>query len=322
MDRTLRGRHAGWAISALLLAGLIAGCSADDQGGEPAKAAGGGDRKVAQAGADGDVILPIDAYAFSLPQVSQVDRARQVLVQDCMRRFGFEFPFDVALDKQREAALVEDFGINGNKRRYGVTDPAAAAKYGFHSPSDVNGTRPKIDLAKEKQKGSAAQEMVLTGNAAPGQKIPTQVGGKALPKGGCRGAADAKLNPNGPIGDPAVVSQIPRDSFDRSVNDPGVLEVFSRWSACMKEKGYDYPAPVESGGDFDTSKKTVSAKEIAVAKADVACKTQTKTLEVWQAFEVAYQNEQIERHAEALKAAQADRDAQLKRAADVSIQGS
>ncbi|MFC7530716.1 hypothetical protein [Actinoplanes sp. GCM10030250] len=312
-------RAASIATVFLLVTAFAAGCSGDAApGGADSGKPGAGQPAVPARAADGEVILPIDDYALTLPQSSLVERARQMLVRTCIQRFGFDVPLDLDRDKKREAALVEDLGMYGNKRRYGVSDMTAAAKYGYHSPSDVNGTRPAVDVAKEKSvSSSAALKLVLKGNLQAGQKAPVDTAGKALPKGGCQGEVNTALSPDGNLGENNIVSQIARDSYDRSVNDPAVADVFGKWSACMKAKGFDYPMPMEAGGDFDTATRTVSAQEITVARTDVTCKREHRVLEVWQAYEVNFQREQIERHVQELQTAKTDRDAKVKRAAAV-----
>ncbi|MEV6300355.1 hypothetical protein AB0M02_13200 [Actinoplanes sp. NPDC051861] len=318
---TRRPIAATFLLVTALLAGA-AGCSGDDgPGGGPAS-----DPKAAASparAADGEVILPIDEYSLTLPQSSLVERARQMLVRECIQRFGFDLPFDLDRDKKREASLVEDLGVHGNKRRYGVSDMAAATKYGYHSPSDVNGTRPAIDVEKEKQASSSkALQLVVRGNLQAGQKAPVDTAGKELPKGGCNGEVNGRLSADGNIGENAAVAQIARDSYDRSVNDPAVVETFTKWSACMKAKGYDYPMPMEAGGEFDTASRTVGEAEKTAAKADVGCKREHRVLEVWQAYEVRFQSDEIDRQVQQLQAAKAERDDKLRRAAAVVGQGS
>ncbi|BBH71278.1 hypothetical protein ACTI_79630 [Actinoplanes sp. OR16] len=323
MSRPKRLRFAVPGIAALMLTTALTGCSSD----AAAPGTGPGAAQPAAAGAslpaaDGEIVLPIDAYAFTFPQMSQLDRARQTLVRDCMQRFGFTYPFDAARMEERERGLVLDFGVYGNKRRYGPTDAGDAGKYGYHSPSDIEIGKPKIDVAKEKENGSAAQQMVLTGEGPDGKSAPDSVGGQKIPEGGCVGEADTQISPQNALGDAGPVSQIARDSFDRSLADPEVTAAFKEWSSCMSGSGYNYPTPKEAGGDFSTDTEKVSAKEIAAAKADVACKEKSGLIAAWQGFEVAYQNAQIEKNAQSLQAAKAERDAQLKRAAEIVAKGS
>jgi hypothetical protein len=306
--RRLRGRVAARISVALVLVGLAAGC------GQEHPKPGAGDPTASAAG--DEVILPIDAYAFTLPEVDQVSRARQRLVGDCMHRFGFEFNVDAAQADQRAANRIKDFGRYGNKRRYGITDPAFAAQYGYHLPSVVDGTAltPGPDA---KQNGSAAEELVLSGKAPEGGQSGA-VNGKTVPPGGCLGEADAKISPSGGgIQDPELVTQISSDSYNRSLTDPGLGTAFAAWTECMRGKGYNYPSPQEAGGDFTTSAKVVPPKELATAVADVACKQQTKLVDAWFGFEVKYQQDQLNQHAETLGHIKANRDVQLKRVADI-----
>jgi hypothetical protein len=304
----LRGRVAARITAALVLVGLAGGCAQD--GVKP----GPGEPTVSAAG--DEVILPIDAYAFTLPEVEQVSRARQRLVVDCMLRFGFELTIDLAQSDRRAENRVKDFGRYGNKRRYGITNPQFAAQYGYHLPSVVDGTA-VTPGPESKQDGSAAEELVLSGKAPAGGQ-PGAVNGKTVPPGGCLGEADSKISPSGgAIQDPELVTQISSDSYNRSLTDPQLGVAFAAWTDCMRGKGYNYPSPQEAGGDFSTDAKVVPPKELATAVADVACKQQTKLVDAWFAFEAKYQQGQLNQHAETLGTIKANRDAQLKRVADI-----
>lgn len=309
--------------AAVLLIGLAAGCTRTGTGADGEGAARDGPTAVA-AGATDDLALPIDGYAYTVPETGQLLRARQILIGGCMRRFGFTYTTDPAQTDQQQQNRVKDFGRHGNKRRYGVTSVTAATRYGYHLVSAMDGTRQSLP-AKQKDGGSgqssAARQLVLSGTAPAGQQPAGQINGVKVPKGGCTGEADTKITDNKQLGEADLVAQIARDSYERSLTDPAVSAAFTAWAGCMRAKGYSYPSPRKAGSDFDIHTRTVPAAEIAAAKTDVGCKQQTRLIEVWSAFEIKFQNDQIDRHAEELKEIRTDHDARMKRVAEIIASG-
>jgi hypothetical protein len=224
-----------------------------------------------------------------------------------MREFGFAFDARAASAGTEEAIAtrVKDFGHHGNKRRYGITDRKTAETYGYHLASVVTGvSRNAPNGTDDDRHGlgdmTTAKIEVLYGKKSDGTKLAKQVNGRDVPTGGCAEAATRKLTD---LGDPRgadLVANIKRDSFLRAQQDPAVRAAFNKWSSCMKAQGYNYSDPGKAGNDLDTSTSNVTAREIAVAKADVDCKEKNDVVKAWVAFEVRYQDEEINKHAEEL----------------------
>jgi hypothetical protein len=100
--------------------------------------------------------------------------------------------------------------------------------------------------------------------------------------------------------------------------------VFGRWAACMKAAGYaDATTPAEAYDLVKTNmtSRVVSAREIAVAKADVTCKEKNNVIPIWHGFEVEYEQGEIEKNAQALHQDRLALDAQLQRIATILAQG-
>jgi hypothetical protein len=232
-------------------------------------------------------VLPINAYTLTTAEQQQIGRAQTVVLYSCMGRAGYGAHFDLsaarqAADLNARNAVIDD-GAYGNRRRYGVIDLTTVAKYGYHRAASVNRVT----------------------SSAPG-------GGSGLSKGDMSAAELAALGRCGTEADTAsygatkvdrvdVAEEISKASLDKSLNDPTVKAAFAEWSQCMKAKGYDWANPRVAGSAFDGNNSVVSPQEIAAAQTDVACKQQTHVVDVWQAFEVRYQNTQIEQQFQELQ---------------------
>ncbi|MFE9687866.1 hypothetical protein [Streptomyces sp. NPDC006285] len=91
---------------------------------------------------------------------------------------------DVSSSALRDLS-VQDSGVYGNKRRYGVTDGAVATRYGYHLPSTV-------ERAKDRDKRAAPERTRALSFlvALNGSERVIELNGRVLPGGGC--VADAR----------------------------------------------------------------------------------------------------------------------------------
>lgn len=329
----MRSKKALWRIigagATTIVLCAVAACGSEGDG-------GGDDRTAAPptlpAGppARGEPVLPIDAYAVSTADEGKLGRARTLLVGQCLRRFGF--PFDAAgraaRDDQATQNRIKDFGVYGNKRRYGVATMEAAERYGYHLDSVVDGTALPAPVKGARDAHgfgelTPAMSVVLRGKTADGKRPPA-VDGQEVPEGGCMGEATAKLAAAGgpaSFNESELVSKIAADSFNRSLTDPEVTKAFSDWSACMKGKGYHYATPRDAGREFDIKKRAVPPQETAVAKADVSCKQETNLIGTWSSFETRYQQKEIDRNVEELQAIKTRHEARMRQVAAVIANG-
>ena len=265
-----------------------------------------------------EIILPVDAYKYTVPERNRLSWARDILIGRCMGGFGIRY--DAAADARQNDRLgridVQDSGVYGNKRRYSVTDMATATTYGYHlvstvtaSPFDVGGDQ---DNTHGLGKPDAAKTAIMLGAGPDGKPVSRSASGRRIPAGGCVGAADAKLSSTGSVGEAKPVSSLAAASYDQSLKDTKVTGTFRAWSICMRGKGYHVTSPVDRITGFDIAAKTVSSREIATARADVACKQQTHLVQTWFDVEVSYQKKWIEQHADEFHQAKADHDKTMK----------
>ncbi|MEE1782808.1 hypothetical protein PUR71_07750 [Streptomyces sp. SP17BM10] len=263
----------------------------------------------------GDRTLPIEAYLLSGEQFRQYDAAQTVLVTRCVRGFGLEYA--------RPAGAGSAPSQSQTSHRYDPVELADVSVHGYHAP-DPGGAR--------KPSGGPSMSPELTtvlgtglgpgGKPAPGSAAEFR--GKALPPGGCVGAAQRELTARGGTGrDADVAVGINYEGFERSMTDPRVKTVFQDWSRCMGDRGYSYATPGDALKDSRWAATTTpSAEEIATATADVDCKARTNVVGVWFTVETAYENELIRQHLPELTAVKAADDAMLELARSVTATGS
>jgi hypothetical protein len=247
--------------------------------------------------------LPLEAYTWTDEEERTRRRGEDLLAAACMRDFGF--------DLEPRPPYRGDKALR-DANRYGVTDPDTASRFGYRIDPAARGPKPP------EENYSAAESLALFG-PQEGQRAPRTAGGKAIPRGGCWGKALRDLAAEGPRVHPdkeEFASQLAVFTFQESQKDPRVKRVFARWSACMKEQGHDYKGPMDPVEDRTLQRSaTASPREIQVARADVACKTEHNVIGVWYAVEVAYQNRAIEKNQQLLDTLRERKEAILRAAA-------
>ncbi|MFE9426459.1 hypothetical protein ACFYNO_26255 [Kitasatospora sp. NPDC006697] len=247
--------RAALALTAAALACTASGCAAAH------RATAAPTTSPAPAG----LRLPIEDYLLTPAQDARLNHAVWTLAAACMKRHGFDFPTPPELTGQRTGSEVA--------RRYGPTDPAAAAVLGYHdtaapAPQQPSGPPPPADLP-------APERAALTG---------------------CHGEAQRGLAGTDPLGSSQLAGQINSMSYDQATVDPRVTAAFATWSGCMKAKGYAYATPVDAYNDPHWKSPTPGPAEIATALADIACKQQTDLIGTWSTVDAAYQQHQITLH--------------------------
>ncbi|MFG2306182.1 hypothetical protein [Actinacidiphila glaucinigra] len=237
--------------------------------------------------------VPIQEYLLTEEQWAKLVEAELTLRQRCMKSFGIEY------EPPSTAGIVPRQSIS--QYRYGILDPATTEVNGYRSPSAMAlaGTAAAARERRDEKLAeySPAQLMVLNGvvdpGTNPGSSAVTGGGkyrGKEVPPGGCVGEARRRL---GDYGDSPVANDVNLDSFDKSLRDRRVQDVFARWSACMKERGYSYRTPIDASNDERWEGEKPSPEEKEAATADATCKIENNVAGVWYAVDVAYQHREI-----------------------------
>ncbi|MEU1529424.1 hypothetical protein [Streptomyces fagopyri] len=260
----------GAALSGML---LVSACS--ESGNEASKGDAASSRQVGTGGHPGDTkdfthTLPIAKYEYSSTQERLIARAKDGLTRACMQRFDLGYrPADVDMP---ETPTPSD-------RRYGISDPREAERYGYHlAPS------PRIVPVPS----SDPSHPVLYGTVST-------YDGKEVPKGGCRAEAVRTWEKRRPATEAAdVAREIAVNGFRKSLSDPSVLKVTKQWASCMKGEGFSYPSPLAPPHDFDLDTPSAPDEERKVAVADLSCKAKTNLLRVWSSAESRIQRADIE----------------------------
>jgi hypothetical protein len=225
--------------------------------------------------------LPLDAYLWTPDEVDQASKAHRELIRRCMRRFGAS----ITIPEPPTGPGPK----TRNERRYGLTDPVAAAQVGYGFPDAEPPTRPSGTPVGPTL--TAKSRAVLTGE---GQNLPS-----GLPKGGCSTEARRRLTPVDPSTKKPLDEDLPQrlslDSFQRSQEDPRVRAAFADWSQCMQKKGHQYQKPFDPLADPEF-RPAGTTKERGTAEDDVACKASTNLVGRWYAVEFAYQRLLITQH--------------------------
>ncbi|WP_030693554.1 hypothetical protein [Streptomyces globisporus] len=302
----------------LLSAALLTACSSDsdgDGGGSAREPAiGTVPRMLSTAG----LSFPLDGYATTEDQRRKLEQAQSRVTGDCMKRFGFDY------ELPRSPAPISR---PGDSRRYGLTDPTIAARYGYvpnrgaqpPAKPSVQALDPSGELALNGPDGyKGPQPMSLeeaevkdSGKTLNGQKVPI---------GGCirEGYLTIYAPKKGAV-DSMFVTNVRMDAYTRSREDSRVVAAVKAWSACMAEKGYKVDEPVSPQNDLGLDSNTFGGpKAIAAAEQDVACKEKANLVGIWYTVESAYQKRSIEQNAETLNQAKTELNDRLKLAATLA----
>ncbi|MFC8349561.1 hypothetical protein [Streptomyces sp. NPDC057280] len=234
------------------------------------EAAPAGDAK-AQVGDPDDPatwVLPIQMYMPTSRQALTVTSSREELMDTCMSEAGFP-------EWKPSPDLPFLGGDNDMDARYGINDLDQAAKSGYHPDPDAQ--KAYDDAIDADVAGSATidQQALLTCVQKINHMVPQ-------------------------VNTPELIDRIGGESWKEAQETPEVKAAFAHWSACMKGKGYTYAKPMDANDDskWSTSEAgEASAKEKAVAVADVECRDKYAVEKAWFDAEAAIQQRDIKEHA-------------------------
>ncbi|MFJ6569556.1 hypothetical protein ACIQNU_19230 [Streptomyces sp. NPDC091292] len=318
------------ALVLIATAGLITACGAGTTGGDTSAAGApvAGDQPIVNkanwpeatptSGLAKGLSLPLEDYMQTYEETVTLDQASRTLQEECMAGYGFSIQLPLA------GATPPPNDNDANiERRYGITDRAAAAQYGYGLPDELNNqTRQKMpDLTDD-------QIEVLTGHTKPtttgpdtvptSEPAPDTYQGKKIHPGGCVGWSDSQIGQSQI--DLSLVSELDGQSLTASQRTPAVQGAVSAWSQCMKTKGYDAATPYEAAEIVGHIDGAPSDEETAVAVADVDCKESTDLVAIWFKEDTAIQKKQIAEHLTGLTGAR-NQNTKALAAADKAVTG-
>ncbi|MBB5888949.1 hypothetical protein [Kutzneria kofuensis] len=248
---------------------------------------------------------PIDRFEVTYPQVAKLLAATDAATAWCMKGFGLAAPPsdpDALSDSVRQLRMRSEI-------------------YGFYDPADVSAKGYDAVVGVDPGSGDAGlpeiAQSVLNGRDKSGQPVLAH-NGKAVPPGGCRKLAQDAVGGRPPF--PGSASDLPDSGPRIPLTDPRLVDVNSRWSSCMKTKGFVYATPADAYIDpkwrprSPSAQPTHSPDEIATAVADMDCKQATNLMGVVLAVETAYDRQYIASHTAQLTQYRNQIDAQVARA--------
>ncbi|MCX4853781.1 hypothetical protein OG426_55895 (plasmid) [Streptomyces canus] len=262
---------------------------------------------VADKGLVKGLALPLQQYMQTFQDSVVIERAARSLETECMARYGFTVNFPPP--GVNPPPNADDSNM---PRRYGISDRAAAAKYGYELPPDTAQHPAAPDL-------TPAAIAVLTGRKAlnpRAEKAPSTYRDRRIPEGGCQQESYDKL---GARIDFTLISRLDHDSLAKSQEDARVQKAVKAWSACMKNQGYTVADPY---GAFDLVPRSdggsVPQKEITLALADIDCKQKTDLVRIWYGVDAEIQRQQVEENQLALEQAR-EKNSKAVKAAEAAL---
>jgi hypothetical protein len=257
---------------------------------------------IATLASTNGLTLPTEAYVPTAEEQNLINNAEIKLIVDCMNKYGFAYP---AVPSNVTAKRQAD-------RLYGVGELATAQKYGFHVPSKTEGGSNSghpiggsdTGTSAPQRTSSAAELLVLSGSAdgTSENDKPGDYQGKAIPVGGCAGDARRVVTGVDEIDPTKLAESLTVAMWQKSASDSRVVDVISKWAACMKESGYNYASPMEAGADHPewTRARYPNQAEIQAAVTDVTCKQKTNLIGLWFTIEKGYEEAAIQKQIQEL----------------------
>ncbi|MFE9855276.1 hypothetical protein [Streptomyces sp. NPDC005780] len=300
-------------VSAAVLA--LSGCAgdepaADGAGKEPAIGS------IAKLSSTEGLKFPVAAYEVTSDQQYQVKKAQDRLIEQCMKRYGFDYVRPAPTPPSRNDA---------SSRVYGLASAKDAAQFGYASPRRATDPAPAkrqpaaplsrtgqtvlngVDLVAEaeaKKAGKAAAPTNEPKSQSEAEKAPgsgIMVNGKEVPVGGCGRESALKLfAPDPGAVDILFVFNLGGEAESRALEDSRVRKATAKWSRCMADSGFTTSSPDNVQPDLGLEGKLSSPEAITIAKADVACKTEVNYIGIRYAVQTAYERLLVEEHAETL----------------------
>ncbi len=287
----------------LMVVAAIAACDGGDKPsdtGEPALAA------IPTVRSASELVLPLDSYLPDDATQQTIYAAQNILLRQCVARFGLEFPVSVGGGSTAN--------LNLNARRYFVFEAAKVRTDGYHLSKEM---RDEMDRVDAERSANRAVEISNDARNIIEGKGPTTFNGQQVPQGGCSREAALKLGGDKVDTVKLNVQGLGNEALGRMMTDSRVTAVNALWSGCMKELGFSYPDPKSANEDRRWGSDEPTKVEIDTAVADAECKAKHNVVGVMLAVETAYQKRIIDQKVTELNELKALYSTQVANAAQI-----
>ena len=227
---------------------------------------------------DDGYVSPLSHFLIGDGLTSTFEQNLERQILQCMTGRGWKYTQRVGVVIPSEPARVGE--LRKFRHENGYTTPTPA---GFTNNNDD--PNEKYYRSLDRQQRARYLEDLNAGDS--------EAGGLAAAPTGCRPAAEAALQANLPLSDPAVSNAV-SEAMDRVTQDPRLEAARGEWRSCMASNGYQYKKlddprnemrqrtadAAAQGRDVEAAR----AAEITVATADIDCAVRT-TIAVRQELE-------------------------------------
>ncbi|MCD0450540.1 hypothetical protein LO762_15270 [Actinocorallia sp. API 0066] len=246
-----------------------------------------------------EVRLPLEYYQATPEQAAALRDADDILVSDCMKRYGVRYPV--------RTHRPDVFDTEHRDRRFYYIPVGVAARYGYQLPKGVG-----------EPTGDAGPRLTPDEiNLLQGQGVST-FRSRPIPVEGCAGEARRRIADGVPAGvDPRYPMTLAAQAATAADADPRHLAVSREWSACMKKAGFDYRMADDPNNDPRWANDPGSALERRTAVADMKCKDAVRYVGVEYAVVAEHENQFIEDNFEALTEVKGALDRMMENAAAI-----
>ncbi len=257
--------------------------------------------------------LPLARYEFGVKDVERQEKARKLLQRQCMRDFGFEdFPLDpdtfVHMADAFESTLIL-------VSPYGTLDLDRARRWGYGLDPDLAEKQEAVFRPKGRAVTGRERRVLEGPEASEGGRLV--VDGKKVPKGGCSGKAERRME--AAVADPTRLGEyVSRRTaeIDKAVaKDERVRRAFRDWSRCVQDRGFKrYASPARASTDkawskgLDDGSSHRTKREVGTAVADVECNRGLNVTGVWWAVTAEKQRADLRRNKSRYEAVRKDQD--------------
>lgn len=112
--------------------------------------------------------------------------------------------------------------------------------------------------------------------------------------------------------DPQIAVNVNLQTMYDARQDERTKSVFTKWSLCMKDRGFNYKDPLASISDTEWQKSSKpTAHELKVATADAACRHKENVVGIWYAVDYAYEEQALAANAASMAKVKAGLDSKV-----------